>query len=514
MIEYRFKGKLRAYALGILPTKIGELENDVPMLECVPQELSEQQKEQALENLSAADKLATKFLRHDESQPLSEERKQQVRENINVFSTEEILDILAERLGTLEFEGFYAPVRDLTAAINELSERARSIDVDSETAALTAEDAEKPWLETLKVKAMKDITSDGEERKISVGDVVNLEKLASQTAEEVDRQYGRGGYLTPHDFGWDGLTTSVRVGDKFEEYYDGEKREVTVVEDGDGNYQLGGTDIDITDAKIKSMDYQLQLTTHAKEDIWNETYRHYGESGLPKVMPTGTQIMLRVKNIISTDLPIPYYEAIGEDSNENKFGLWDKGDGVKFGWFIVDNNESIEVTEQQVYEYKELEITNITIDRELYQYDQIDKTVESGDNLFDWNLDCLIWDGQNTINIFNGTRIINKFSNWVWELSNTTKTIPNVFEWGIARIEKENIGYAQNEIAGVVKTQNSYINESGAKTYGIKLSEDKQLYVDELGSDLEAYVLHDYIKQQDEEMLPLYEKLVEEGMIV
>lgn len=101
MLEYRLKATLRAYVDGIFPTKLSELDNDIPYVATIPQQLTKEQQRQALENQNATNILAENFVRYDTSTNLTLKQQAQARENIKALSTYSIesdLRALEEKL--------------------------------------------------------------------------------------------------------------------------------------------------------------------------------------------------------------------------------------------------------------------------------------------------------------------------------------------------------------------------------------------------------------------------------
>lgn len=208
----RLQAKLRGYIHGVFPTKLSELENDVPYVaasETSAQDLTEAQQRAALKNLNANEILAESFVRYDVPTELTAEEKQQARDNIDVYSRAEIdkrigdieidflddankytdqqVDALAKRtassidelrestaqslrdihndindiqqdIGDAEYVGFDETPATVKDAINMLASRPSVPAVDDSTIVLVDIEGEQ----TLKAKAIQDMTSDGE----------------------------------------------------------------------------------------------------------------------------------------------------------------------------------------------------------------------------------------------------------------------------------------------------------------------------------------------------------------
>lgn len=502
-MTYRLEAKLRGYIHGVFPTKLSELENDVPYVSAADgQELTDGQQRAALENVNATEILAENFVRHDVATELSEEAQQTARDNIGTYGKAEIderiwnievdflddankyadkkVGELAERtaagiqrineeIGDEEYQGFDTPPTSIKNAINELAKRKP----DGETI-VEAEDV-------ISAVAIKDETSDGE-KTITPQTIVDLEKATIKIAEDVDRLKGRGGYLTPYNFEWDGVSDSVQVGDTFNESRNGVKTEITVVADGSGNYPAG-TNINLTDAYKKAVDWQIDLMDWATFDIWGAVNRKYGTEGLDKVAE-GQRITLSVKSV--TAQTEPFCEIFGTDADGNSYGAYQQDGKFYFGSFAYDAEaqtvtavESDEIWDgvsalkpfRKDYSAPKGIVLNASIERPF-----------GGDSGLSWEENLIVW-GKDFYEIFNGTRVINEFNNWEMELTNTQDTEPPVCSWATASIDQE-INYADDDTGGIVRTGQT-TGEGASRVYGVQLDDiTKQMYVSELGEDL------------------------------
>lgn len=481
MLEYRLQATLKAYTSGIFPTKISELPNDVPFLETVPQTLTDSQKRQALINQSATEILSENFVRFDTPTMLTPEQQEQFRENIGVLSEQETADALDD------FKKTFVNAADLETIVKK--------------------ETEDPDVTLLKAIAIKDFVLDGTERIVVPQDIVNIEDRIGNAEKEIGRISARGGNLTPYNFGWDaGTISSLQIGSQFEEQDPTnplQKRMITVVEEGQDDYPEGNN-ISVSDAKVKAHRLQVDLMAWAAEDIWNETYSKYQEDPLPFVLEKGKALTLLIEKGINPTLPIGHWESIATDANGYEYGLWvtDRGDGqpqINFGKFKVFEGS---INEQETpqswlsfgtidemasgvvnYWNNEEESSDITLHELVsYEYD-LNEGEEAPTSGIDWTETLLYWKGHSPLEIINGTRCINKFNGWIWEIANTPETSPSVFSWGLADIGEENIGYAQDTTAGLVKTK-STIDDNPYSIYGIKLDEQNRMYVDRLGEDM------------------------------
>lgn len=502
-MTYRLEAKLRGYIHGVFPTKLSELENDVPYVSAADgQELTDGQQRAALENVNATEILAENFVRHDVATELSEEAQKVARDNIGTYGKAEIderiwnievdfledankyadkkVGELAERtaasiqrineeIGDEEYQGFDTPPTSIKNAINELAKRKP----DGETI-VEAEDV-------ISAVAIKDETSDGE-KTVTPQTIVDLEKATIKIAEDVDRLKGRGGYLTPYNFEWDGVSDSVQVGDTFNESRNGVKTEITVVADGSGNYPTG-TNINLTDAYKKAVDWQIDLMDWATFDIWGAVNRKYGTEGLDEVAE-GQRITLSVKSIAAQTEP--FCEIFGTDADGNSYGAYQQDGKFYFGSFTYDTElqtvtavESDELWDgvgalkpfRKDYSAPKGIVLNASIERPF-----------GGDSGLSWEENLIVW-GKDFYEIFNGTRVINEFNNWEMELTNTQDTEPPVCSWATASIDQE-INYADDDTGGIVRTGQT-TGEGASRVYGVQLDDiTKQMYVSELGEDL------------------------------
>lgn len=502
-MTYRLEAKLRGYIHGVFPTKLSELENDVPYVSAADgQELTDGQQRAALENVNATEILAENFVRHDVATELSEEAQKVARDNIGTYGKAEIderignievdfledankyadkkVGELAERtaasiqrineeIGDEEYQGFDTPPTSIKNAINELAKRKP----DGETI-VEAEDV-------ISAVAIKDETSDGE-KTVTPQTIVDLEKATIKIAEDVDRLKGRGGFLTPYNFEWDGVSDSVQVGDTFNESRNGVKTEITVVADGSGNYPTG-TNINLTDAYKKAVDWQIDLMDWATFDIWGAINRKYGTEGLDEVAE-GQRITLSVKSV--TAQTEPFCEIFGTDADGNSYGVYQQDGKFYFGSFTYDTElQTVTATEsdelwdgvgalkpfRKDYSAPKGIVLNASIERPF-----------GGDSGLSWEENLIVW-GKDFYEIFNGTRVINEFNNWEMELTNTQDTEPPVCSWATASIDQE-INYADDDTGGIVRTGQT-TGEGAGRVYGVQLNDiTKQMYVSELGEDL------------------------------
>ena len=528
-MTYRLEAKLRGYIHGVFPTKLSELENDVPYVSAADgQELTDGQQRAALENVNATEILAENFVRHDVATELSEEAQQTARDNIGTYGKDEIderiwnievdflddankyadekVGELAERtassidelrestaqslrdihkdindiqqdIGDAEYVGFDETPATVKDAINMLASRPSVPAVDDSTIVLVDIEGEQ----TLKAKAIQDMTSDGE-RVISPQTIVNLEQATAKISEEVERLQGRGGYLTPFDFGWDGVSDSVQVGDTFNESRNGVKTEITVVADGSGNYPTGAN-INLTDAYKKAVDWQIDLMDWATFDIWGAVNRKYGTEGLDEVAE-GQRVTLSVKSI--TAQTEPFCEIFGTDADGNSYGVYQQDGKFYFGSFTYDT----ELQTVAAVESDELwdGVSALKPFRKDYSAPKgiaLNASIErpfGGDSGLSWEENLIVW-GKDFYEIFNGTRVVNEFNNWEMELTNTRDTEPPVCSWATASIDQE-INYADDDTGGIVRTGQT-TGEGASRVYGVQLDGiTKQMYVSELGEDL------------------------------
>ena len=502
-MTYRLEAKLRGYIHGVFPTKLSELENDVPYVSAADgQELTDGQQRAALENVNATEILSENFVRHDVATELSEEAQKVARDNIGTYGKAEIderignikIDFLEdankyadekvgelaertaasiqrinEEIGDEEYQGFDTPPTSIKNAINKLAKRKP----DGETI-VEADDI-------ISAVAIKDETSDGE-KTVTPQTIVDLEKATIKIAEDVDRLKGRGGYLTPYNFEWDGVSDSVQVGDTFNESRNGVKTEITVVADGSGNYPTG-TNINLTDAYKKAVDWQIDLMDWATFDIWGAINRKYGTEGLDEVAE-GQRITLSVKSI--TAQTEPFCEIFGTDADGNSYGVYQQDGKFYFGSFTYDTElqtvTAIESDElwggvgalkpfRKDYSAPKGIVLNASIERPF-----------GGDSGLAWEENLIVW-GKDFYEIFNGTRVINEFNNWEMELTNTQDTEPPVCSWATAGID-QGINYADDDTGGIVRTGQT-TGEGASRVYGVQLNDiTKQMYVSELGEDL------------------------------
>ena len=502
-MTYRLEAKLRGYIHGVFPTKLSELENDVPYVSAADgQELTDGQQRAALENVNATEILAENFVRHDVATELSEEAQKVARDNIGTYGKAEIderiwnievdfledankyadekvgelaertaasLQRINEEIGDEEYQGFDTPPTSIKNAINKLAKRKP----DGETI-VEADDI-------ISAVAIKDETSDGE-KTVTPQTIVDLEKAAIKIAADVDRLKGRGGFLTPYNFEWDGVSESVQVGDTFNESRNGVKTEITVVADGSGNYPTG-TNINLTDAYKKAVDWQIDLMDWATFDIWGAINRKYGTEGLNEVAE-GQRITLSVKSI--TAQTEPFCEIFGTDADGNSYGVYQQDGKLYFGSFTYDTElqtvtaiESDELWDgvsalkpfRKDYNAPKGIVLNASIERPF-----------GGDSGLSWEENLIVWE-KDFYEIFNGTRVINTFNNWEMELTNTQDTEPPVCSWATAGID-QGINYADDDTGGIVRTGQT-TGEGASRVYGVQLNDiTKQMYVSELGEDL------------------------------
>lgn len=502
-MTYRLEAKLRGYIHGVFPTKLSELENDVPYVSAADgQELTDGQQRAALENVNATEILAENFVRHDVATELSEEAQKVARDNIGTYGKAEIderignikidfledankyadekvgelaertaasLQRINEEIGDEEYQGFDTPPTSIKNAINKLAKRKP----DGETI-VEADDI-------ISAVAIKDETSDGE-KTVTPQTIVDLEKAAIKIAADVDRLKGRGGFLTPYNFEWDGVSESVQVGDTFNESRNGVKTEITVVADGSGNYPTG-TNINLTDAYKKAVDWQIDLMDWATFDIWGAINRKYGTEGLDEVAE-GQRITLSVKSV--TAQTEPFCEIFGTDADGNSYGVYQQDGKFYFGSFTYDTElqtvtavESDELWDgvsalkpfRKDYRAPKGIVLNASIERPF-----------GGDSGLSWEENLIVWE-KDFYEIFNGTRVINEFNNWEMELTNTQDTEPPVCSWATASIDQE-INYADDDTGGIVRTGQTR-GEGASRVYGVQLDDiTKQMYVSELGEDL------------------------------
>ena len=502
-MTYRLEAKLRGYIHGVFPTKLSELENDVPYVSAADgQELTDGQQRAALENVNATAILSENFVRHDVATALSEEAQKVARDNIGTYGKAEIderignikidfledankyadekvgelaertaasLQRINEEIGDEEYQGFDTPPTSIKNAINKLAKRKP----DGETI-VEADDI-------ISAVAIKDETSDGE-KTVTPQTIVDLEKAAIKIAAEVDRLKGRGGFLTPYNFEWDGVSESVQVGDTFNESRNGVKTEITVVADGSGNYPTG-TNINLTDAYKKAVDWQIDLMDWATFDIWGAINRKYGTEGLNEVAE-GQRITLSVKSI--TAQTEPFCEIFGTDADGNSYGVYQQDGKFYFGSFTYDT----ELQTVTAIESDELwdGVSALKPFRKDYSAPKgiaLNASIErpfGGDSGLSWEENLIVWE-KDFYEIFNGTRVINTFNNWEMELTNTQDTEPPVCSWATAGID-QGINYADDDTGGIVRTGQT-TGEGASRVYGVQLNDiTKQMYVSELGEDI------------------------------
>lgn len=502
-MTYRLEAKLRGYIHGVFPTKLSELENDVPYVSAADgQELTDGQQRAALENVNATEILAENFVRHDVATGLSEEAQKVARDNIGTYGKAEIderiwnievdfledankyadkkVGELAERtaasiqrineeIGDEEYQGFDTPPTSIKNAINKLAKRKP----DGETI-VEAEDI-------ISAVAIKDETSDGE-KTVTPQTIVDLEKATIKIAEDVDRLKGRGGFLTPYNFEWDGVSDSVQVGDTFNESRNGVKTEITVVADGSGNYPTG-TNINLTDAYKKAVDWQIDLMDWATFDIWGAINRKYGTEGLDKVAE-GQRITLSVKSV--TAQTEPFCEIFGTDADGNSYGVYQQDGKFYFGSFTYDTElQAVTAVESDELWDGVIALKPFRKDYSAPKEIVLNASIErpfGGDSGLSWEENFIVWE-KDFYEIFNGTRVINEFNNWEMELTNTQDTEPPVCSWATASIDQE-INYADDDTGGIVRTGQT-TGEGASRVYGVQLDDiTKQMYVSELGEDL------------------------------
>ena len=502
-MTYRLEAKLRGYMHGVFPTKLSELENDVPYVSAADgQELTDGQQRAALENVNATEILAENFVRHDVATELSEEAQKVARDNIGTYGKAEIderignievdflddankyadkkVGELAERtaasiqrineeIGDEEYQGFDTPPTSIKNAINELAKRKP----DGETI-VEADDI-------ISAVAIKDETSDGE-KTVTPQTIVDLEKATIKIAEDVDRLKGRGGFLTPYNFEWDGVSDSVQVGDTFNESRNGVKTEITVVADGSGNYPTG-TNINLTDAYKKAVDWQVDLMDWATFDIWGAINRKYGTEGLDEVAE-GQRITLSVKSV--TAQTEPFCEIFGTDADGNSYGVYQQDGKFYFGSFTYDTElQTVTAVESDELWDGVIALKPFRKDYSAPKGIVLNASIErpfGGDSGLSWEENLIVW-GKDFYEIFNGTRVINEFNNWEMELTNTQDTEPLVCSWATASIDQE-INYADDDTGGIVRTGQT-TGEGASRVYGVQLNDiTKQMYVSELGEDL------------------------------
>jgi hypothetical protein len=513
MLEYRISARLRAYVSGVFPTKNSELDNDVPFLEAIPQELTESQKRQLIDNQDTIRILSENFVRYDLATELTPEQQKQARvnidtlnaydicaklnelenklqTNINIENQERVSDVatINEILGPdTSLINFDLENDTVTRALNEARQRINDL-ADNTTTIYTSRTGAE--FERLKAVAISDTVDSGMERHVTPQDVVNIERRIKTNEDELERITAKGGYLTPFDFGWDIITTSASIGNTFNEDRDGVKTLITIVYEG-GDYPTG-TNINASDAKVKAQQAQTALTNWATQDIWSESYHHYGEDPFPVILKPKTRITVHIDKGINPDLPDEYWLSVGYIENGTKVGCWIKNSVIKFGLFDVYDEliheYAVAFTFTEIDEWA-TDVFNYDVDDEL-GYIAFDESVSS-DPEIDSGLDLyntfLYWsDEHQPSNIFNGTRVVNVFNNWIWELTNTPNTNPPVFNWGVADISEENIGLASYTMSGVVKTGIRYSDDSNHELihYGVMLDKNNRMEVDGLGSDL------------------------------
>jgi hypothetical protein len=379
--------------------------------------------------------------------------------------------------------------KEIVGAINELFARPALPEVDWETIIRITTSAG----EVLSAKAIQD-TIAGAQVLITVQRIIDLMKLAESTSDEVGRIMGRGGFLSPFDFGWSGLPTTVVVGEKFSEYRGGLATEITIVPDGTGDYPAG-TDIDLWDAKVMAHEFQMAVTAWAFQDIWGVDVIKYGDVNFwGTSLPAGTEISLLLDtegwaNLGNNSWQIFGTAAVGGMS----FGCMISGGQVYFGWFNIVGGVPDLSTMEILGSSNDPDVSSVrlTLDRGLNIF-----TSEQSNNgeIYNFTNRVWVWEGDKG-QIFNGTKIINAYrgdsgddknwyTGWHWQLTNTPDTAPAIFSWGISQLGEVNIAFATDTAGGVVRTQKSYM-EGDKKVYGVSLDPlSRRMFVDELGNDV------------------------------
>lgn len=556
MVDCRLKATLRAYVNGVFPTKVSELDNDVPFLETTYQELTEEQQRQLLKNQNASAILAENFVRYDVATKLTEDEKRRARDNINALSTysinAELKDLEDKMQLSINTEAKLRSVADnkineyldtnneligfvsantVTSALNELAARVSLPETDGTTIIRKTEDSG----DVLRVIAIKDVLNDGTEKRVTPQDIKEIENRVSKNENEIERIAVRGGYITRYDFGWDGGTLlSLAVGEKFQEQNPTaptKKRTISIVSNG-GDYP-NGTKINASDAREKAFRFQIDLTAWAAEDVWGESFSRYGDDLFPFVLAKDKAITLRIGKGINSNLPIGYWESIGTDSDWNEYGLWvsDAGDGrpkVNIGRFVPCDEEisgtDVWTSFETIDEWSTDLINywhNDEIDADITLHDIVRKEFETEENNeplmsgINWSETFLYWKGHSPIELFNGTRCINSFDGWVWEISNIRTTGQTVFEWNLADVGAE-FGFAKYDTGGVVKVSPTREEISGA-VYGVLLDDNNRMFVDRLGTDMKLKANTADIlaaeNARDDSIRELYNTLVGEGWI-
>lgn len=506
----RLVAKLRGYIHGVFPTQISDLENNVPYLSASSennQQLTPEQQRATLQRLNAIANLANNFVRHDVDQTLNDESKERARKNIDVYSCKQVddfidniqLDALTEAneyadkivgelakstaiaigninttigninttIGDEEYTGFEEEPNSLKDAINILAGRTSKPVLDPDTLEYNSKDQ-------ITAKAIRGNTTKGEK--------IVTPQLIANIEEEVSRLAAKGGYLTPYDFGWDGIYSSVKVGDSFTEYRNGKKTKITVVSSG-GDYPQG-TSINLLQAQGKAVDWQVQLFDWATEDIWGVSNNKIGDIGGSSIK-ADSLITLAIKQISTQSEP--FCEVFGVDADGNSYGVFQKENKIYFGTFTYDTEtqEIVQLESNEIwdgvsqlipfrYDYK--------TSKDITVLDVIERPF-GGESGINWDQDCVVW-GHDFHEIFNGTRVINEYNNWELELTNTPSTEPPVLGWSVSSIDQD-INYATDEQGGIVRTQGTS-GENENRVYGVLLDPiTKRMYVDSLGKDID-----------------------------
>ena len=521
----RLKAKLRGYIHGIMPTRVSDLENDVPFVSAsseTEQSLTDAQKRQALSNLNAIGILGEHFVRYDIATTLNESNKKQARDNLDVYSKAEVdefindieidflddankyadrkidelahsidgeikalsstdenlqkeIDEIKQDIGNEEYQGFEddgGQPSSVKGAINKLAARPKMPNVDEKTIVVDDTSTTKQ----LKAIGINADTTKGN-KTITPQDFVDIEARCEELAEEVDRISRRGGYLTPFDFGWDGVSSSVQIGDTFEENRNGVRTEITVVDEQYANYPTG-VYISLTDAQRKAVDWQIELIDWSTFDIWAANNKKYGDSSLNSIAEN-QRITISVKTtMIPTE---PFCESIGTNAKGERFGVYRIGEEIRFGWFTYDSQQSIEeIHGEFLYNENTLPYRfDYLNDEQVTFWDKIERPF-GGESGIDWEEDLIVWE-KDFYDVFNGTRVINEFNDREMELTNTQDTTPPVYEWNVSRAETQ-IDYADDENGGIVKTGQTE-GTAADRIYRVQLDEQKRMYVDKLGAD-------------------------------
>jgi hypothetical protein len=328
MSDGRGKLELKAYTYGASPKDLGDLTNDKKVYIAAGEKqcLTDEQKQQAYENMGLTDIVSAQFVRYDQQQELTEEQRRQARINIGTTSGDDVQRIIDElqeemdeRIGTEPLVGFSPDVDNVHEALNELAARPKIPEVDGVTIIRVDNPIMRSSNERIQATAIKGYDNKNTNRTVTVRDISNVEDLAAETKAEVDRiRDDRGGDITPYDFGWDGVFSSVSVGDKFNENREGVKTQITVVESG-GDYPTG-TNINVSDAKIKAEEFQQQVTAWAAQDIWNEDYYKFGDPRLTKITQ-GTQLTFITRGLKTNTEPFCEAFAISESLYITKLAL-------------------------------------------------------------------------------------------------------------------------------------------------------------------------------------------------